>query len=208
VLLWLGGQSEASFTGNGGVRRRRVCTCRIIGPMSTSRATTQAVHLDMYARCFLEGDSLFMMVTGSPPVATPVVRAALVAICGANTLSSSGCTALVRVLRSSRPSSVPSPRRFGVEVCRWPPSGGRWLWGLAALSCYSLRALRVVRVLRSSSRDASPAAPALRCRSGGGRLAVVARAGDVCAEYASGWNRTGEGPLADPSHGSLSMPSW
>jgi len=32
---------------------------RTIGPMSTSRATIQAVHLDLQSRCFLEGDFSF-----------------------------------------------------------------------------------------------------------------------------------------------------
>lgn len=77
------------------------------------------------------------MVTGSPPVATPVVRAALVALCGTNTLSSSGDAALVRALRSSSPTSVHPPRRLGVGV---EVTTSRWSPGQATLSRRSLRA--------------------------------------------------------------------
>jgi hypothetical protein len=101
------------------------------------RATTRRCTWTLEPGASSKATSLFMLVTGSPPVATPVVRAALVALCGTNTLSSLGDAALVRALRSSSPTPVHPPRRLGVGV---EVTASRWSPGRATLSRISLRA--------------------------------------------------------------------
>jgi hypothetical protein len=141
--------------------RERLGACGpVVGPTSWMRAPPETVELEdgrsaptgPSVRCrprarriggalghspgaSSKATSLFIMVTGSPPVATPVVRAALVAFCGTNTLSSLGFAALVRALRGSSPTSVHPRRHFGVGV---EVTASRWSPGPAALSWSSL----------------------------------------------------------------------
>jgi hypothetical protein len=106
-------------------------------PADSPRATIRRCTWTFEPGASSKVTSLFMLVTGSPPVATPVVPAALVALCGTNTLSSLGFAALVRALRSSSPTPVHPPRRLGVGV---DAAASRWSPGRAALSRSSLQA--------------------------------------------------------------------
>jgi hypothetical protein len=129
------------------------------------------------------------MVTGSPPVATPVDA------------SCAGCVRAARL--SSRPRvtrrwcgllGARTRRRSGRRGAERCHGGGDRFAAVATgrRRCREARCglPRLARAPRSSSRDAGPAARVPRYRSGGVLLAVDARAGDVSQELArTGWTR-------------------
>jgi hypothetical protein len=130
------GQPNVNPAGNGRVLRRRVSTGRPLGPMSTSRATIW--RCTWTSSQVLPRRRLLLMVTGSPPVATPVgCEPRWLRLCGVSSLSSLGDAALVRAPRSSSPTSVHPQWRFGAAV---EVAASRWSPGLATLSRRSPRA--------------------------------------------------------------------
>jgi hypothetical protein len=133
------------------------------------------------------------MVTGSPPVVTSVGRAALAAMCGTNTLSSSGFAALVRALRGSIPTPVQPHRRFGVGGV---VTASRRSPGRAALSRSSLRAPAFGEGSSELEPRRQSAAPALRHRSGGGRLGGRRTGGvrERSRRAGTGWRGSSCGP--------------
>lgn len=172
-----------------------------------------ATHLDTEPGASSKVTSLFSKVTGSPPVATSVARAAQV-VFGANYLSSVGDAAMVRAPRSSNPTSVHPSRRSGVgaevSAWRWAPGQATASAALAACSGFGESSSE----LDPCRRSICPGASVLerRCSPSGGhqgrRHPRRARSGLDTAQGGSScgpdlfvhWrSRAGEGPKA---------PSW